>query len=204
MASLQVDLGLLTQGDLNLEVDGVGVWTLPAFSSLPCVHPAPGQPGRSIVVGEHLETLLVTPPKIVSIDNDFYLISDKLVTKITDLTFPQRITAADGSVFVATSPENVVALSVISLTPRPTEQAVALTAAPFKFDAATLDIGDGSLNMSIVSGSDETSFGREYVSVSDLLDQSSANGSEVQLLQASTNTQNPTPAPGMLFALVLF
>jgi hypothetical protein len=202
MASLQGDMGFVTQGDLNLKVDGVGDWTLPAFSSLPCVHSAPGQQGRSIVVGENLSTLLVSPPEIVRIDNEFYLASDKLVTKITDLTFPQRITAADGSVFVATSPENVVALSVIPRTPRQTEPAVVITSAPFIFDPLSLDIGNGSLNMSIVSGSEGTTFGNSYVS--DLLDQSSTNGSEVQLLQTSTDTPNPTPAQGMLFALVLF
>jgi hypothetical protein len=107
--------------DIPLVVEGLGQWLLPASSVLPGVYPAPGQPQRSIFVSEEFHTLLVTPPLIVSIREDSFLISDKCVTALPDVTFPQRITTADGSAFVAKSFETVVPLSVTPSLPRQTE-----------------------------------------------------------------------------------
>jgi hypothetical protein len=100
------------QGDLPLQVQGIGSWILPALSTLPGIHPSPDQSGRVIFVGESLETVLVTPPQIITSNEDNYLVSERALTKLADLSFPQRITAADGSTFAAASRECVVSLFV--------------------------------------------------------------------------------------------
>jgi hypothetical protein len=144
-----------TQADFPMEVDGVGMWTLPAFSVLPCVSPAPGRPGHSIFVGEDFDTAIVVTPQIVASGAEFYLVSEKHVTKLPSLTFPQKIVAADGTMYAASSPENVI---VLSATPPVSSQNVVPTVIvdrdEFDIDAALASFENVSaINTSHVSGS---------------------------------------------------
>jgi hypothetical protein len=72
----------VTQGDLPLTVDGLGEWILPAFSAVPCVHPAPGQPDRAIFVSDSFATALFYPPQILSVGNEHYFVTETCVTKL--------------------------------------------------------------------------------------------------------------------------
>jgi hypothetical protein len=177
-----------TQADFPMEVDGVGTWILPAFSTLPSVHPSPGQPGRSIFVGESFDTAIVVPPQIVSSGAEFYLVSEKSVTKLPSLTFPQKIVAADGTMYAASSPENVIALSATP--PVPVVPTVIVDRENFELDAALASFDDVSAaSTSHVSGSTET---QNDVSGMTLY---SANSS---LLQMPSHSTPSTSVSGML------
>jgi hypothetical protein len=187
----------ITQGDFVLEVAGLGTWTLPALSALPSVHPVPGQPGRSIFVGESFETALVTPLLILSSGTNNYLVSETSATKLPSLTFPQKIIAADGTIYAASSPENVIVVSAArAVSSQDVEPTVVVDAEDFDIDSALATLDNvGSASTSHISGSDATF---DFSGIA--LNSTSISGIQTP---SHTATTISTSAPGTILAKLI-